>query len=114
MYTKILKKKSHMNIGLLKHGCPITAFWRLKTCKVSTLSFHAGIAGDRLRGPYFIAPHLTEAVYQDFQRDFLPELLGDVDLQTRIHLCFMHDGFHPHFVLTVWEFLNMFPMQWIG
>jgi hypothetical protein len=81
------KKETHMNVGLLKHGWPVTASWRLKNmCKVSTLSFHAGIAGDRLRGPYFLPPHLTEAVYQDFLRDVLPELLGDMDLQTRIHL----------------------------
>ena len=103
-----------MNVGLLKHGCPGTASWRLKMCKVSTLSFHAGIAGDRLRGPYFLPLHLTEAVYQDFQRDVLPELLGDVDLQTRIHLWFMHDGIHPQFVLAIGKFLNMFPKQWIG
>jgi len=107
-------KKNLMNVGLLKHGCPVTASWRLKMCKVSTLSFHAGIAGDRLRGPYFLPPHLTEAVYQDFPRDVLPELLGDVDLQTRILLWFMHDGVDPHFVLAVWEFLNMFRKQWIG
>jgi len=61
-----------MNVGLLKHGCPVTASWRLKKmCKVSILSFHAGIAGDRLREPYFLPPHLTEAVYQDFLRDVL-------------------------------------------
>jgi hypothetical protein len=67
-----------MNIGLLKHGCPVKASWRLKKlCKVSTLSFHAG---DRLRGPYFLLLHLTEALYQDFLRDVLPELLRDGDL----------------------------------
>jgi hypothetical protein len=99
-----------MNVGLLKHGCPVTASRRLKKmCQVSTLSFHAGIARYRPRGPYFLPPHLTEAVYQDFLRDVLPELLGDLDLQTRIHLWFMHDSVHPHFVLAVWEFLNMLP-----
>ena len=104
-----------MNVGLLKHGCPVTASWRLKKmCKVSILSFHAGIAGDRLRVPYFLPPHLTEAVYQDSLRNVLLELLGDMDLQTRIHLWFMHDGVHPHFVLAVWESLNMFSKQWIG
>jgi hypothetical protein len=66
------------------------------------LSFHAGIAGHSLRGPYFLPLHLTEAVYQDFLRDILPELFGDMDLQTRIHLWFMFDGVHPHFVLAVW------------
>lgn len=44
-------------------------------CKMSTLSFHAVIAGDRLRGTYFFPPNLTEAVYQDYLRDVIPVLL---------------------------------------
>lgn len=64
-----------MNVGLLKHGFPVMASWRLKKmCKMSTLSFHAGIARGRLRGTYFFPSHLTEAVYQDYLRDVLPEM----------------------------------------
>jgi hypothetical protein len=82
--------------------------------KVSTLSFHAGIAGNRLLGTYFLPPCLTGAVYHNFLQNVLPELLQDVVLQTRIHLWFMHDGAPPHFLLAVRQFLNnVFPEQWI-
>jgi hypothetical protein len=82
--------------------------------KVSTLHFHAGIAGDRLLGPYFLPPHLTGALYHNFLRNVLPELLQDVGLQTRIHLWFMHDGAPAHFLLGVQEFLNnLFLAKWI-
>ena len=45
------------------------------------------------------------AVYHGFLRNVLPELLHDVDLQTGIHLRFMHDGAPPHFLLAIREFL---------
>jgi hypothetical protein len=79
-----------MNISLLKHGFQVWASWRLKKMfKVSTYSFHAGIAGDRLLESYFLPPHLTGAVYCDFLWNVLPELLlQDVHLQTRTHLCY--------------------------
>jgi hypothetical protein len=41
------------------------------------------------------SPRLIGAVYRHFLRNVLPELLQDVDLQTRIYLWFMHDG-APH------------------
>jgi hypothetical protein len=52
---------------------------------VSSLSFHAGIAGDRL---------LAGAAYHDGLGNVVPELLEDVDLQTRIYLWFI---FFLHF-----------------
>jgi len=54
--------------------------------KITTLNFHAGIAGDRLLGPYFLPPRLTGTVYHDIPRSVLPELLQGVDLQTEIQL----------------------------
>ena len=82
---------------------------------VSPLSFHASTAGNRLVGPYCLPPHLNGAVYHNFLRNFLPELLQDVYLQTGIHLWFMPDGAPPHFLLEIWEFLNsVFLAQWIG
>ena len=75
-----------MNKGLLKHGFRVTASWQpRKMLKACTFSFHAGIAGDRLLEPYFLPPHLAGAVYNDFLRIALPELLQNVHLQTRIH-----------------------------
>jgi hypothetical protein len=51
---------------------------------VAVVPVWAGIVGDRLPGPYFLSPRLTEAVDHDFLRNILPELLQGVDLQTRI------------------------------
>jgi len=89
-------------------------FYGLLTTKVlnaSTLSFHAGTAGDRLLGPYLLPPLLTGgggggALYRDFFRNVFPKLLQDMDLQSRLHLWFMHDGAPPHFLLAFREFLN--------
>jgi len=40
--------------------------------------------------------------------------LQDVNLQTRVHLWFMHEGAPPHFLFSFQKFLNnMFPEQWI-
>jgi len=50
--------------------------------KVSTLSFHAGVLGDRLLGPYVLPPRLTGDVYHDCLWNFRLEPLQDVDLQT--------------------------------
>ena len=75
-------------------------------------SFRAGIAGDRLLIPYFLPTRLTWAVYNDFLRNVLLELLEDVELQTGIHLWFVHGGARLHFLLTVQELLkNVFPEQ---
>jgi len=71
-----------LNTDLLKHGFRVMSSWWLK----KILNFHAGIAGDRLLGPYFLPPRLTGAVYHDIPRSVLPELLQGVDLQTEIEL----------------------------
>ena len=76
---------------------------------VSTLSFRAGIAGDRLLGPYFLLPRPSKAVYHDFLSNVLPALLQYVHMQDRIHLWIMHDG-DPYFLAALREFLNnLFP-----
>jgi hypothetical protein len=86
-----------------------------KMCKASTPSFNAGITADRLLGPYSLPSCLTGAVYHDFRRNELPELLQHVDLQTRTHWRFMHDGIPQHSLLAFQEFLNnVFPDQWMG
>ena len=44
-------KKYYTNTSLLQHGFRVPASWGLKKIfKVSTLSFHAGMAGERLLG----------------------------------------------------------------
>jgi hypothetical protein len=83
--------------------------------KMTTLIFPAQIASDRLMGSNSLPPRLTGALYHDFLRNFLSGLLRGVDLQTSIHLWFMHDDASPHVLLAAWEFLNnVFPEQWIG
>jgi len=100
-----------MNIGLLKHGFRVTASWQPQIMsEVPTLCFHAGVVWDGLPGHYVLPPGLT-----DYLRIFVPELLQDVSLQTRLRLWFMLGCAPPHFLLEIREFLNnVFPEQWIG
>jgi hypothetical protein len=66
-------------------------------------------------GPYFLPQRLIGAVDPHFLRNALPELLQDVDLQTRIHLWFMYYGVPPHSLAAVRDFFNgVFLQQWIG
>jgi len=60
------------------------------------LGFHTGTGADRLLETYFLPPRLTGAVYDDFLRRFLPELLQEVDLQTGIHYWFIHYDAAPY------------------
>ena len=60
----------------------------------------------RLVGPNFLSPRLTVAGYHSFPWNFLPELLEDLDLQPRIHLCLMPNGASRHFILAVPESLS--------
>jgi len=59
---------------------------------VSNLCFDAGIATYKPLLAYFIAQRLTAVVYHDFQGNVFPELLQNVDQQTKIHVWFMHDA----------------------
>jgi hypothetical protein len=55
--------------------------------------------------------HITLELFTKIS-DVLPELLQDVDLQTKIHLWFTDDGAPPHFLLAFQKFLNnMFPKR---
>jgi hypothetical protein len=102
-----------MNTGLPTHGFRVTdPCCSKKNLKVTNLSLHAGTAGDRLLGSCFLPPRLTGAVYHDFLRNFIPELLQDVDLQTTRILWLIHDDAPSYFLLR--EFLNIFPAEWIG
>lgn len=81
---------------------------QLKVFKVPSLSFDAGICGNRLLGHCFLPLLLIEAAYCDCLRKVLPDLLQDVDLQPRIHFCFMFYDAPPHFDLSFRQFLNSF------
>jgi hypothetical protein len=44
------------------------------------------------RGHLFLPTRPNSSVYQDFLQNILLELLRDMNLQTKIHLLFLHDG----------------------
>jgi hypothetical protein len=70
--------------------------------KMSALSFHAGMVGERHLGlmssTTFDGGSLTR-----FRMKFLPELFENVDLHTRIHIWFTHDSAPPYFLLAFWN-----------
>jgi hypothetical protein len=68
-------------------------------------NIHFEVPGRRV-GPHCLSLPQTGAIYHDFLPNFLLELLQDVDLQPTIHLWLMHDGYVPHFVLTVRECMS--------
>jgi len=85
------------------------ASWQFKNMlRVSTFSLNAGTAGERLLGPYNIPPLLTGrgGGYGDFLRNVFPNLLQDMDLQSRLRWRFMHDSAPPHFLLAFRKFFK--------
>ena len=90
-----------MKIDPLKSGFRVMDLLTIKVLEVSTLTFHAGCAGDGLLGPYFIPLYLTGLLYHSILRNVFPELLPSVALQTGIRLWLMHDCASPHFLLAV-------------
>ena len=57
-----------------------------KMFNVTASSFHVGISRDKYLIRHFLLPRLTGVLYRYLQRKVLPELLLDVNLQTRLHL----------------------------
>jgi len=80
---------------------------------VSNLCFHAAIAKYKPLLSYFIAQRLTAVVYHDFQGNVFPELLQNVDQQTRAWS--MHDAASLIYPPASPAFLiNVFPRKRIG
>ena len=74
-----------------------------------------GIVNGYLIGPYFFDGNVNGAAYLDFLQNELPELLTDVDLETRRRLCLQQDGAPCHRSLMVRRFLNQqYRGRWIG
>ena len=68
-----------------------------------------------LIGPYFFDQNVNQNSYLALLRDQLPELLEDVDLETRRRMWFQQDGAGPHFARSVRTFLNEnYNGRWIG
>jgi len=83
-------------MGLLIHVFRVMVSLLLKKI---FMSFHAGMAGERLLG-LCLLPRLTGALYHDFIQTVFPGLFENVNLHTRIHIWFMHDSAPPHFLLA--------------
>lgn len=65
---------------------------------------------DSLLGPYFTPSCLTG--HTTFPTHILPQLLQDVELQTRINLWFMSKSAPPHFLLGVCALLIVLLQLW--
>lgn len=80
-----------------------------------SLNIWVGIIGDHLVGPCILPQRLTGEEYRRFLEYKLPELLEEVDLETRNRMWFMHDGAPAHFSLITRQFLDgKYPNRWIG
>lgn len=77
----------------------------------------AGILGNNLFGPVFLPPRLNGQNYHNFLVNTLRTLFGDVSLDLRQNMWFMHDGAPAHFAIIVRNLLdrpNYFHNRWIG
>lgn len=80
-----------------------------------SLDVWCGILNGHLIGPYFFNGNVDIFNFLELLRDHLPELLEDVDLNTRLRMWIQLDGAAPHFALIVREFLNEhYHNRWIG
>lgn len=74
-----------------------------------------GIVNGYLVGPYFFDRNVDQHSYLELLRDRLPELLEEVDLNTRRRMWLQQDGAPPHFARIVRAFLNRnYGERWIG
>lgn len=80
-----------------------------------SLTTWCGIVNGYLIGPYFFDNHVNGQNYLNFLTNELPNLLVDVDAQTRENMWFQHDGAPGHRSLVVQQFLDQtFQNRWIG
>ena len=74
---------------------------------VSSLCFQTGIAKYKPLLSYCIAQRLTAVVNHDFLGKVFPELLQNVDRQTRVYLWFRHDAVSLIYPLASRAFLTL-------
>ena len=96
----------------MKRGFRVTAFWQLNENFLSVYPEFQWRRWKRKTSGTVLSSTTLDwvAVYHDFPRNVLPELLENVDLLTGILLRSIHDGAAPYFLLVFQEFLNnLFP-----
>jgi len=74
-----------------------------------------GIVNGYLIGLYFFEGNVDRHSYLQLIRNQLPELMEDVDLETRQRMWLQQDGAAPHFARIVRDFLDAnYNGRWIG
>ncbi|CAK1600423.1 unnamed protein product [Parnassius mnemosyne] len=80
-----------------------------------SINVWAGMISDYLIGPFILPSRLTGPAYLTFLQEELPDLMSDVDLQTKRKMWFQHDGAPAHFSTIVRDYLNeLYGDRWIG
>ncbi|XP_036145999.1 uncharacterized protein LOC118646659 [Monomorium pharaonis] len=80
-----------------------------------SINVWCGIVNGYLIGPYFFDGNVNGENFLAFLRDDLPQLLENVDLQTRQRLWIQLDGAPPHYTRYVRDYLNeTYNDRWIG
>ena len=80
-----------------------------------SLNVWCGIVNGYLIGPYFFEGNVDRFALLDFLINNFPELMENVDFQTRLRMWFQLDGAAPHYAVIVRNYLNvLFPNRWIG
>ena len=65
-----------------------------------------GIVGDHVIRPYFFEGRLTGQVYANILQNVLLQLMEDVPLHVRMHMCVPHYGAPPHYALCSKQVMN--------
>ena len=71
-----------------------------------SLAVWCGIVYGYLVGPYFFQDNFDSHIYLELLRDWLSELIENVDLATRQRMWLQQDGAAPHFARIVREYLT--------
>jgi len=113
----------HNNGGLTnRHNC---YYWFVENPRINEFRTNdhqhrcsfivwCGILNGNLIGPYFFDGNVNSNRYLHFLRHELPNLLEDIDLQTRQRMWFQQDGAPAHRSRVIQRFLHCrFPCRWI-
>lgn len=109
------------NGELNRHNChywsDVNPHWHRQIDNQNRWSINVwcGIVNGYLIGPYFFDGNVDGLNCLQLLRDHLPELLEEVDLNTRSRMWLQLDGAAPHYALIVRVFLNEnYRNRWIG
>ena len=100
------------NGGVNKHNLHYYAYENLRWIRmghfqnVISTNVWCGIIGNRISGPYFFRGTLTGVRYLQFIRDILPELLEELEIDTRRQMWLQQDGAPCYFHRIVRNYLN--------